>query len=80
MLEAIVAALIPVVATSIVGGIYWGGKLNQRVQGLEKVKDERLDSIKELFETKFEFLDQRLGRIETALNGYMREPSHGRHR
>ena len=55
-------------ATLIVGIIVWAVRLEGRIN----TADQKHLDLKELIEAKFEGLDNRLERIERALNGALR--------
>ena len=58
-------ALVTVIGVVVTGLVGWGSKLQSDV----KVQDQKITDIKELVNVKLESIDQRLGRIERALNG-----------
>lgn len=65
-------------ASLIVASVVWGlrleGRVNttqQQIVDKEKFDNARNEAMKELLETKFDSVDDRLERIERALNGSM---------
>lgn len=74
-----VDTVVGILATVLAGTIGWAGKTQSRVavleRGVEDAKElatERTDGLKELIEEKFDSMDQRLARIERAMNGQLR--------
>lgn len=51
--------------TVLIAVIGWAIRLESKVN----VQDQKFDDLKELIEAKFDMIAQRLGRIETAMNG-----------
>lgn len=79
-MEAFVA-----LATVVVLGVVWGVRqegritvLSQKVQDNDDSHEERVDSLKELIEVKFDGVVDRLARIERGMNGYVGGGGHGR--
>ena len=52
-------------AAAIIGGVVWAVRLEGRVN----TAIQRHEDLKELINTKFDAIEQRLDRIERALNG-----------
>lgn len=67
MLTVIVSISLFVVAQAITG-VIWG----VRLEGKVNLQDQRTTDLKELINARFDGTDQRLGRIEKALNGNLR--------
>ncbi len=68
-----------IIATALAGTIGWAFTTQSRVAVLEQTAAEvkelaevRTDGLKELIEEKFESMDNRLARIERAMNGALK--------
>lgn len=52
-----------------IAGIVWGVRLEGRSDANKELVGQRFADLKELIDAKFDGVDQRLHRIERALNG-----------
>ena len=82
MIEAIVG-VVGMGVVAIVWGIRQEGRitvasevLRQRLSDNDKYQTQRVDALKELINTKFDGIDDRLERMERAMNGYLRGGGH----
>ena len=82
MIEAIVG-VVGMGVLAIVWGIRQEGRitvasevLRQRLSDNDKYQTQRVDALKELINTKFDGIDDRLERMERAMNGYLRGGGH----
>lgn len=57
------------ISSVLVGSIIWGLRLEGRVNTIDQLEKQKSEDLKELFNTRFNAMDQRLERIERSLNG-----------
>lgn len=59
-------------AGQVIVGIVWG----VRLEGKVNLQEQRTTDLKELINTRFDSTDERLKRIERAMNGSLRNDGH----
>jgi len=55
---------------SLIGGIFWGGRLEGRVNGVEQRHEDLKDYLQDILDAKFAGMVSRLERIERSVNGH----------
>lgn len=69
MISEAALGLLGIVST---GTIAWAYNLGTKVSALEQANDDFKEFMKELLDAKFEPINQRLSRIESAMNGHLK--------
>ena len=73
MFDIIVGGVVTALATAMMGLVAWIITLGTRVSVVENTVQSDKDHIEELLEVRFDAVDDRLSRIEGALNGYLHQ-------
>src|SRR3972149_1343670 len=55
---------------SLIGGIFWGGRLEGRVNSVEQRHEDLKDYLQDILDAKFAGMVSRLERIERSVNGH----------
>jgi len=58
------------VVATLIGGIFWGGRLEGRVNGVEQRHEDLKDYLQDILDAKFAGMVSRLERIERSVNGH----------